>query len=52
MKLKSNIGSLQVKGLGITLNQNSTEEQIKRAIKHQPNIAQFVDGASPKKTDK
>jgi uncharacterized protein YlxW (UPF0749 family) len=48
MKLKKSIGSLEVKGLGITLTQNSTEEEVKRAIKHQPNIAQFVEGAKAK----
>ena len=51
MKLKNTIGSLEVKGLGITLTKDSTEAEIKRAIKHQPNIAQFVEGAKPK-TDK
>ncbi len=44
MNLKKSIGSLEVKGLGITLNQNSTEHEIKMAIKHQPNIAQFIEG--------
>ena len=48
MKLKKSVGSLEVKGLGITLTQNSSEEDIKRAIKHQPNIAQFCEGAKAK----
>ncbi len=48
MNLKKSVGSLQVKGLGITLTQNSTEAEIKRAIKHQPNIAQFIEGAKSK----
>ena len=52
MKLKNNIGSLQIKGLGITLNQNSTEEQIKRALKHRPELAQYIEGATKPKTDK
>ncbi len=48
MKLKSKLGSLEVKSLGITLTQKSTEDEIKRAIKHQPNIAQFIEGATTK----
>jgi len=51
MKLKKTIGSLEVKGLGITLTQSSSEEEVKRAIKHQPNIAQFCEGAKPKTKD-
>ena len=51
MKLKANCGRLEVKGLGITLTQSSTEDEIKRALKHSPNLAQFIEGApSTKKT--
>ena len=49
MKLKKNIGKLQVKGLGITLTQDSTEEEIKRAIKHQPSIKDSVEGVTKSK---
>ena len=45
MKLKANCGRIEVKGLGITLTQNSTEAQIAKALKHQPGLAQFIDGA-------
>ena len=45
MKLKSNSGRIVVKGLGITLTQNSTEAEIARALKHQPALSQFIDGA-------
>lgn len=49
MKLKKEVGRIEVKALGLYLDQNSTEAEIKEAIKHQPSIAQFVDGATTKK---
>lgn len=49
MKLKKNIGKLEVKALGLILTQNSTEEEIQRAIKHQPSIADSVEGAKTTK---
>ena len=49
MKLKKNIGRLEVKALGLVLTQDSTEEEIKRAIKHQPSIKDSLEGASTSK---
>lgn len=52
MKLKKDVGKVEVKALGLILTQESTEEEIKMAIKHQPSIARFVDGAPTEKPKK
>ncbi len=48
MKLKANCGRIEVKGLGITLTQKSSEDEIRKALKHRPAIAQFIDGIPSK----
>ena len=48
MKLKKDIGKLEVKALGIYLDANSTEEQIKLAIEAQPSVAEFVEESKDK----
>lgn len=52
MKLKKDVGKVEVKALGLILTPESTEEEIKEAIKHQPSIARFVDGATTEKPKK
>jgi len=53
LRLKKNIGRLEVKGLGITLTQAAPESILKRAIEQQPSIAQFCEEVkdSKSKTD-
>jgi len=51
MHLKKEHGVLEIKSLGIKLTQNSTEEEVKRALKHAPHIAQFLDGATKQSKD-
>ncbi len=49
LKLKSDVGRVEVKGLGIVLTPESSEADIKRAIKRQPNIMQLVEGGKVEK---
>ena len=49
LKLKNNLGKIQVKSLGIVLTEKSSQEDIERAIKHQPVLEKFFDNVKTEK---
>jgi hypothetical protein len=51
MKLKANIGRLEIKEIGLTLTAKSSDDDIKRALKHKPHLDKFIDGTKPVKSD-
>lgn len=52
MKLRKDIGILEVKNLGIVLTQESTPDQISRALKHAPHLSKFIDNPKSKSDGK
>ncbi len=46
MKLKNKHGAIEIKSMGIRLTQNSSEDEIKRALKHAPHLSSYIDGTT------